>query len=132
MQCESFEKNLWFRTVTRRHLLVQSQQWKHQNDVNDVVLMSLLLTLNSLQTLIWRFHCWLWTWRYQPSSSSEMYMEKQISVAAWRKIRFYKEYINQVSKIIFKVNRIVRRTFVLLSLMKTLNTFSVLILLLYW
>ena len=57
-----------------RHLLVQSQQWKHQNnvwnltkvnnkdtDVNDVVLVSLLLTLYKLYTLFWCFHCWLWT-----------------------------------------------------------------------
>ena len=57
-----------------QHLLVQSQQWKHQsnawnmiknnrhqNSVNDVVLLFLLLTLNRYHTLLWCLHCWLWT-----------------------------------------------------------------------
>ena len=29
--------------------------------INDVVLVSLLLTLNRFQTLLWCFRCWLWT-----------------------------------------------------------------------
>ena len=29
--------------------------------INDVVLVSLLLTLNRFQTLFWCFRCWLWT-----------------------------------------------------------------------
>ena len=33
-----------------RHLFVQIQQWKHQEKVIDVVLMSLLLTLNNFHT----------------------------------------------------------------------------------
>ena len=36
---------------------------RHLNDVNDVVLVSLLLTLNRLlhfTPLFWCFHCWLW------------------------------------------------------------------------
>ena len=32
---------------------------KYQNNVNDVVLVSILLTLNILQALFWCFHCWL-------------------------------------------------------------------------
>ena len=71
---------------------VQSQQWKHQNNVwnlfkannkdiercqmkwfvrivngfqpltsSNIVLMSLLLTLNRFRTLFWCFHCWRWT-----------------------------------------------------------------------
>ena len=56
------------------HLLVQSQQWKdqnnvlnlfivnkkrHQNDANDIVLVYLLLTLNIFHTLFCCSHCWL-------------------------------------------------------------------------
>ena len=33
----------------------------HQNDVSDVVLVSLLLTLNRFRILFQCFHCWLWT-----------------------------------------------------------------------
>ena len=32
-----------------------------QHDGNDVILMSLLLTLNRFHTLFWCFHSWLWT-----------------------------------------------------------------------
>ena len=52
-----------------------SQQWKHQNnvwnmfDVNDVVLVLLLLTLNRFHTLFWCFHCWLWTNKCRLGSS---------------------------------------------------------------
>ena len=58
----------------RRHLLVQSQQWKNENIVrnlfkanksrhlnNNVVLVSLLLALNRFQTLFSCFRCYLWT-----------------------------------------------------------------------
>ena len=55
-----------------RHLLVKSQQWKNKNtvwnlfkvnnkDTYDVVLVSLLLTLNRFDTLLWRFLCLFWT-----------------------------------------------------------------------
>ena len=60
------------------HLLIQSQQWKHQNKarnivkvnnkrikVNDIVMLSLLLTLNIFHTLLQCFHCWIWTSRCQ-------------------------------------------------------------------
>ena len=54
-----------------RHLLVQKQQWKHQNnvwnlfkvnnkDTRRLVLVSLLLSLNRIHTLFWCYHCWLW------------------------------------------------------------------------
>ena len=33
------------------------------NKVNDVVLVSLLLTLNKFHSMFWHFHCWLWTSR---------------------------------------------------------------------
>ena len=56
-----------------RHLFAQSQQWKHQNNVwnllkicvNDVVLVSLLSALSRFHTLFWCFHCWLWTSKYR-------------------------------------------------------------------
>ena len=38
---------------------VQIEQWRHQNDVNHVFLMSLLLTLNVFHTFFWYFHCWV-------------------------------------------------------------------------
>ena len=61
---------------SRRYLLFQRQQWKHQknvwnlfkvnkNDVNDALLASLLLTLNRFHTLRCYFHCWLWTSKCQ-------------------------------------------------------------------
>ena len=37
----------------------------HQNDVNDVILLSLLLTLNKFDTLFCCFHCWLRTSKYR-------------------------------------------------------------------
>ena len=58
------------------HLLVLSQQWKHQknvwnlfkfnnkrhlNDVIDAILVDLLFILNRFHTLFWCFHCWFWT-----------------------------------------------------------------------
>ena len=40
----------------------------HQNHVNDVVLVSLLLTLNRFHTLFWCSYCWLWTSKWQLES----------------------------------------------------------------
>ena len=34
---------------------------KHQNDVNNVVLVTLLVPLNRFHTLLWCFYYWLWT-----------------------------------------------------------------------
>ena len=39
---------------------VNSQRYRHQN-VIDVVLVSLLLTLNKFHRFFWCFHCWIWT-----------------------------------------------------------------------
>ena len=58
-----------------QHLLLQSQQWKHQFKVNnkviDVVLMSLFLTLNRCHTLPWYCHCWIWKSKYRLSEWSQ-------------------------------------------------------------
>ena len=53
-----------------QHLLVQSRQWKHQNNVrnlfkvnnnvSDIVPGSLLLILEKLHTMFSCFHCWIW------------------------------------------------------------------------
>ena len=51
--------------ISSQHLLGQSQQRKYQNDVNNVILMSLLLTLNKFHKLFWCFHCWLWSSKCQ-------------------------------------------------------------------
>ena len=60
-----------------RHLLVQSQQWNHRNNVlilfkvnshkNDVidVVLWLLLTLTRFYSLLMCFHCLLWTNKYR-------------------------------------------------------------------
>ena len=40
---------------------VQIQKWRHLNDVIDVALVCLLLTLNSLHNFFWAFRSWLWT-----------------------------------------------------------------------
>ena len=40
---------------------VQSYRWRHQQDVVDVFLVSLLLFWNRFQTLFWCIHCWIWT-----------------------------------------------------------------------
>ena len=60
--------------LPRRHILLQSQQRKHQNNgwnlfkVNNkdtratsVMLHLLLLTLNLFHKLLWCFHCGVWT-----------------------------------------------------------------------
>ena len=39
----------------------QSQQERHENDINNVVLLSLWLTLNIFHLLFWCFPCWLRT-----------------------------------------------------------------------
>ena len=56
---------LCWKSLLSRHLLVQSQQGKYQNNVNNVVLVSFLLTLNRFHTLFWCFDCWLWTSKYR-------------------------------------------------------------------
>ena len=59
-----------------RNLFVQSQRWKCTNfrwnlfqvnnkNVNDVELVSLLLTLSRFHILLWCFHCWFWTGKYR-------------------------------------------------------------------
>ena len=40
---------------------VQSYQWKHQNNVIDVVLVFLLLTLKIFHTFFYYLYCWFWT-----------------------------------------------------------------------
>ena len=40
------------------------KKFRHQNDVIDLVLVSLLLTSNKFLTLFWCFHGWLWTSKY--------------------------------------------------------------------
>ena len=65
---------------------IQSQQYKHQSDVAEVLLVSLLLTLNKFHTLFWCFLCWLWTsncrlsgctkFRLEVSSSDEIFSEQ--------------------------------------------------------
>ena len=63
-------------SLPSRYLLVKSQEWKHQDNVwnlfkisnkdfRDVVLVSLLLTLNGFHTLFWYFHCRLRTSKYR-------------------------------------------------------------------
>ena len=37
---------------------------RHQNEVNNVILVSLLLTWNIFGSLFWCLHCWLWTSKY--------------------------------------------------------------------
>ena len=65
---------------------IQSQQYKHQSDVAEVLLVSLLLTLNKFHTLFWCFLFWLWTskcrlggctkFRLEVSSSDEIFSEQ--------------------------------------------------------
>ena len=37
---------------------------RHNSDVNDVVLLSLLLTFNILNTFLYYFYCWLWRFKF--------------------------------------------------------------------
>ena len=53
--------NLTRETLGQSVKYVQSWQQKHQKEVTDVVLVSLFLTLNRFHTLLWCYHCWLWT-----------------------------------------------------------------------
>ena len=58
-------------------LIVQSQQWKHQKNVNNIdtrttLLVSLLLILNRFHTLLWCFNCWLWTCKYWLEMKSDL------------------------------------------------------------
>ena len=43
---------------------VQSSRQRHQNDDRDIILLSLLLTLNRFGKLLWCFHCWLYYYYY--------------------------------------------------------------------
>ena len=42
----------------------QSEQWRPQNDVIDVVVKSLLITLNTFHTFFYHFHCCFWAGKY--------------------------------------------------------------------
>ena len=63
-------KTNWFQNE-QTYLLVQSQQWKHQNNmwnlfkVNNkdtrTTSLTLLFTLNRFHILHWCFYCWIWT-----------------------------------------------------------------------
>ena len=83
-------------SFARRHLMVQSQQWKHQSNVRnllnicnkepeqhhwrrfgifiDAVWESLLLNLNEFHKLFWCFHCWLSTSTCQLSYIIQLYI----------------------------------------------------------
>ena len=37
---------------------------RHNSDVNDVILLSLLLTFNILNTFLYYFYCWLWRFKF--------------------------------------------------------------------
>ena len=52
--------NIWKMCSTCSELTI-----RQQNDVTDVVQVSLLLTLNRFYTLLWCFHCCLWRSKYQ-------------------------------------------------------------------
>ena len=60
-----------------RHLLDQSQQWQHLNNlwnllkVNNKDTRTLLLTLSRFHTLVWCFHCWLWPRKCRQGISKE-------------------------------------------------------------
>ena len=46
-------------------LTMKTPEWLNvQKNVNDVFLVSLMLTLNRFHILIWFFHCWLWASKY--------------------------------------------------------------------
>ena len=83
-------------SFARRHLMVQSQQWKHQSNVRNlfniynkepeqhhwrrfgifigVVWEFLLLNLNEFHKLFWCFHCWLSTSTCQLSYIIQLYI----------------------------------------------------------
>ena len=42
----------------------QSWWWRHYNDVNDVVLVSLLFALDMFRATVWCFRFWLWACRH--------------------------------------------------------------------
>ena len=60
-------------TPKRYLYTVQSEQQGHQNDINDVVLVSLLLTFDRFHTLFWCFGCWIWTSNCRLGSWIEKY-----------------------------------------------------------
>ena len=59
-----FVPNLLSKTVEKGVKYVLSSQWRNQNDVIDIVLVSLLLTLNIFHIFFYCFYCWLWTGNY--------------------------------------------------------------------
>ena len=48
-------------TNTRTRLEICSKLKRHQNDIDDIVLVFLLLTVNIYHTFFLSFHCWIWT-----------------------------------------------------------------------
>ena len=74
------------------HLLVQSQQWKQQNNVrnlfkvNNNATTTMSLLLNLFYTLFWCLQCWLWTSKCQlglifwSSPDCGVYIERSVSV----------------------------------------------------
>ena len=75
------------------HLLVQSQQWKHQKNVgnllkvinkshqnDDVVLVLLLITFNRSPTFFWCFHCWIWTSKCRLGKCLKDYQDLEVII----------------------------------------------------
>ena len=69
-QSKTQNKSRWH-WQPNRHLHIQSQTWKYQNNVLNLfrvhwrLLVSLLLTLTSFHILFWCFHCCLWPSKFQ-------------------------------------------------------------------
>ena len=49
------------RSIRKRCEICSKLTIKHQNNVNDAVLVFLLLTLNIFHTFLYCFFCWIWT-----------------------------------------------------------------------
>ena len=60
---------------------------KHQDDISDVVLMCLLLTLNRVCTFFWYFHYWLWT------TECRMGMALEYTVSLWTRVHRFENFI---------------------------------------
>ena len=65
-KCSPFPANIYLfkinnRNTTKRCKIYLKLIIKTTNNVNDVVLVSLLLTLNIFQTFFYCCYCWLWT-----------------------------------------------------------------------
>ena len=75
----AIENTNGLKNYSSRYLLVQNKNGnniticeiysestiKTQNNINDVLMVSLLWSLNRFQRLFWCFHCWLWTSKCQ-------------------------------------------------------------------